>query len=101
MSLTGPEEVWLKTVRGQDKRGVPLARRRTTNRLALEQTAKLQRYRTQSQFSLQEKREVAGSRKCEGCGKPLPRSLKRCKEKRAVWERGGPVVRYYLGPCCL
>lgn len=100
MALTGANELWLKTVRGQDKRGVPLARRKTTNREALAQTAMLEHYRTMSHHSLADGPALPGANQCQGCGRKLPkRQRKRWKEKRAVWLASGPV-RFYVCPKC-
>ena len=99
MGLTGPMEVWLKTVRGQDKRGVPLATRRTTNPEALDQTATLQHYRTMTHISLMEKSQP-GQNLCQQCGAPLPADLAGCKVKRAVYLPSG-VLWFYVGPECV
>lgn len=101
VGLTGPMEVWLKTVRGQDKRGVPLVRRRTDNPEALEQTRVLQHYRTQSHFSQAESPTLPGANQCQQCGKRLPkrRGLKLWKVKKVVYLRSGPV-KFYICPKC-
>ncbi len=97
----GSEELWLKTVRGQDKRGVPLARRRTNNPAALDQTRRLERYRTQTHVSLAErKQQELGSGACQMCGAELPPDLTGCREKRSIWLPNGVVQRYYVGPEC-
>lgn len=101
MALTGPMEVWLKTVRGQDKRGVPLARRKTDNPEALEQTRVLQHHRTMTHVSLMEQPSLPGANQCQRCGKRLPkrRGLKLWKVKKVVYLRNGPV-KFYLCPKC-
>ena len=101
MALTGPMEKWLEVVRGQDKRGIPLVRRKTDNPEALEQTRVLQHYRTQTHVSLLKKPSLPGADQCQGCGRRLPkrRGLKLWRVKKVVYLSSGPV-RFYLCPKC-